>query len=1275
MDSIMKWINSSDIVNWANKEAKDCQQNLPLLIRYLIRESVSEINSMRFPSGDATQYAGWDGILDVNESVEFIKKGISFWEFGTNEDFIKKANEDYDKRTEENKGYNIKESVFVFVTPRIWEDDKRKATQRKLSKLEWITEKKKDNKWSDIIVYDARDLEEWIQKCPTTAIWLSTHINKYAPNNIESAVDFWERWTYNPEYSFTPELVLSGRIQKINNIKEWLYKEHSSYILKSFTKEESIAFLIATILSLEENEKKYFLERCLIISDKEVFKKIIKIHKYHILINYFEDPDTIDIASFKGNYVFYPITPEDTISIPNDELGLLNHYDLSDGLNVLGFSYEKSHSLTRDSGRSLSVLRRLLNFKQHQPDWAKIENSIYLLTALLIGKWDENNENDKNTISKLLDKKYLEFITNLKKFIVCNDPPVYNIANKWGLISQYDVWFILAPFLTNHFLEKFLNIAYEIISETDPEFYLDEDERYKAQVLGAVRKYSNWLREGILNTIVLLSIYSEKKENKEFKNLVDEFVKKLLKGADEKRWYSVSSILPQLAEASPAIFLEYVDYSLEKSQPSILVLFREGKDPMFSRCNHAGLLWALESLAWDPRYLTQVTLILSKLDKYVDKESRWGNRPSSSLREIYLAWKPNTNATLEERLASIDVLISEDNDAAFNLLIKLMPVHSDISQPTYKPKWRGFPEYKNEERYKSDKYVAYSKYFEKLLGITGLDGNLLSKIIPKYDVICKNDRNKFYNYLEINFDNIKTGKIEMKNALRDLITRHRSFPEAPWVLPNTESESLEKLYNKIPTENIEVQYKWLFDECFPNLFDVNKMNHKEYGEKLKNERIIAIKDLYKSNNLEEIINFAENIKERRILGQTVSEAEVINKFEEITIIELLDKTDVLIDFAKGYCDYKIWNNNKEWIRNTLELMKEKKYNINIVVNFLLILYPSDETWNIVNEFESDIQILYWSKWTGFLIDLPKDTLTRGYKKLLEHKRYITAIESAGMNPRDLSNELIVEILKKGGAERAEEPFKSYCDPYNIANLFLELDNRNYNNEKVMLDLEWVYVSILSDDLWNRPPKLLHRKMSTNPNFYLKVIRAIYKPVDDLELEKQETKNLSEETIINRSQKASDLFKSFKIIPGQDEKNDIDYEKLKLWVDKVRTLCKKYKRESIGEYSIGKVLAYSIKEDMIIPESVCILIETLKNKNIEEGFFSCEVYNREFYIKEMYEGGGQEREITKKYKDMIKKINPKYQRIIKIIENIVKSYEYEAEREDREAEQGKMDNLF
>lgn len=154
----MKFITSTDLKQWA--DTKECQQLLPELIKKLIDTSVSNVDKLLFPAGDATFFPGWDGIVSCEESVDIVPAGISLWECGATDDVSGKINRDFNKRNEKPLGYNKKESTFVFVTPRIWEGAE-----------DWIQTHSEG--WKKVVVYTAIELERWIDNNPSVGMWLA----------------------------------------------------------------------------------------------------------------------------------------------------------------------------------------------------------------------------------------------------------------------------------------------------------------------------------------------------------------------------------------------------------------------------------------------------------------------------------------------------------------------------------------------------------------------------------------------------------------------------------------------------------------------------------------------------------------------------------------------------------------------------------------------------------------------------------------------------------------------------------------------------------------------------------------------------------------------------------------------------------------------------------------------------------------------------------------------------------------------------------------------
>ena len=83
----------------------------------------------------------------------------------------------------------------------------------------------------------------------------------------------------------------------------------------------------------------------------------------------------------------------------------------------------------------------------------------------------------------------------------------------------------------------------------------------------------------------------------------------------------------------------------------------------------------------------RVTLLLGKLAS-MDPGGRSGNRPIASLRDIFVAWKPGTNAPLAERLAAVDDIIAAYPVTGWQLVVALLPKLHDSKGPTQRPLFR-----------------------------------------------------------------------------------------------------------------------------------------------------------------------------------------------------------------------------------------------------------------------------------------------------------------------------------------------------------------------------------------------------------------------------------------------------------------------------------------------------------------------------------------------------------------------------------------------------------
>jgi hypothetical protein len=540
----MHWITSTDLKNWAPK--RDCQENLPLLVRKLIRASSSNISKILFPAGDSVVYSGWDGILESSVATEYIPNGTSLWEFGTEKTITKKANEDYEKRKLNSLGHDPHQATFIFVTPYHWPN-----------KDKWITDRKKEKHWKDVRVYDSEHLEEWIDEAPAVGTWLAKYL-KLFPEGVQSVDDFWSEWISNPSHKISPKLLTSGRDEQVENITEWLSNPRSLFRLISSSREESLAFICSIIEQMNPDLKEYYLSKSIIVDNEKSFKSLISTRDNLILIPYFDETSLFNKAIESGHHVYSPLGMDSTFTTDVKILPRINRDGFISTLVEMGFDEEIARKYSKETGRILSVFRRVLQYNYNQPKWAKRETSRGLIPILLCGRWDENYSGDKELIGKLSGLPYEEVVGTLQAWTFESDPPILKVGNKWRLTSPTDAWSALARYLTNVDTNTFKKLVLDALIEHDEIVENKERIPLVGETYRASNHYSSWLKEGICQTLILIAVLGDDYnltaiDDKQ--DWVDSIVNEVLGNLTGDTLISVNQYLTLLSEASPKSFL------------------------------------------------------------------------------------------------------------------------------------------------------------------------------------------------------------------------------------------------------------------------------------------------------------------------------------------------------------------------------------------------------------------------------------------------------------------------------------------------------------------------------------------------------------------------------------------------------------------------------------------------------------------------------------------------------------------------------------------------
>lgn len=1255
----MKWIDSKDFDAWASR--RDCQEVLPLLIRRLIKATIRDLSLISFPAGDNIVYSGWDGRLISKEETEFIPIGLSLWEIGTNKDIRRKANDDYEKRKINHSEYNPLKTVFIFVTPRIWS-----------KKEKWAQEKNKEGFWREVRVYDGRDLEECLENAPAVGAWLARHIGKY-PHNVQALEDWYNEWSNVTNPQITPELVLGGRDKEREKIKDWLSSNPSSPLsVQAFTKDEAIAFLYGVISKLSDSEKDYFLSRCLIVNDKNSFKHIITTCKNGLLLipNFEEIVTTLSYS--KAHHIYIPLDPANTTSKDEFVLPFIKKEAFINALTKMGITEEDAEKYSRNTARILSVLRRQLSPVSLQPQWAKPDNVRQLLPALLVGRWNENKKGDKEIVSELAGLSYGDYIKDLTKWLYQPDPPIIQIGELWRLTSHLDLFFAISPFLTKGDFEIFKNSALKVLREINPALEIEDKRRWAASLYGKAPDYSKDLRKGIAETLILIAVFGDKVNSGKGLGLaisaqkwVDNLIYKLLNNANGKIWYSLSDVLPLIAEASPSSFLGCVENSLSQNPPPIMEMFSETDDIITSPTAHPSLIWALECLAWDPNLLGRVTLVLGKLAK-LDPGGKLANRPINTLRSIFLLWLPQTFSTLKQRLECLDLLLKREPDIGWRVIIDLLPRPHDVGSFNYKPLWRVFSD-KVEHKPTINEYLeGISKIVEMICDNIGNDGMKWFKVMENFSNLPPQHRKKIMNKLSECVSSIKEGRLELWNKLREILSRHRSFSDAEWALPEEELQELENLYNQLEPDDIIKRFLWLFDDYRPELPEGKELeDHEKFEQIVNQKRKDAMQSIVDKLKIDGVVKLAIQSRHPPLVGITLAEVCLTDKNED-TLFSLLDTNDNnKVSFVQAYIFKKSLTEGNRYIDKLINEVKNKNWSSKKIVNLFLGLPQKRIVWDSLKNFDTSIQQDYWKQLNPQFFELTKGDKVYGLEQLMRVKRYFTALDIAALFEKEIPPKFIAQLLLKAVTEKGFDSI-NIIHPWDIAQLFKIFDQSKEIERDEIARLEWLYLPILASPGSDRPPKALHQELADNPEFFTTLICYIYKSKSE-ELEEEE-EQLSEELKKQRAHLAWELLHSWKTIPGSDDTGKIDYQKLKEWVNTVRNLCAESGRLEVCDSHIGQVFAWAVSEPdgNWPPEEICKIIEEIASEELDNGFIVGTHNKRGVFTKSLLEGGEQERMLAKQYRTYSEKLTIKYPKVSAILEKIAENYEIQAKHEDEQS---------
>ena len=724
-------------------------------------------------------------------------------------------------------------------------------------------------------------------------------------------------------------------------------------------------------------------------------------------------------------------------------------------------------------------------------EWNRLPYASDLAIANLLGSWNEKNEADVNIIQKLVNKDIDSWLSGIREALHQPASPLSLRNGKWQVTQREFLWNTLCTRIFDKDLDNFKTHIVNILTERDPQFDLPSEDRFAASIHGKTLKYSAELRRGMAESLAILGNKGQDLTNCSLNKpefIAQTAVREILMNADWELWGSLNDLLPLLAEAAPTEFLNAIEHALQQSSSSFDLLFPRENSGITGRNYITGLLWALETLAWEEDFLVRVCVILGELTTRDPGETNWGNRPSNSLRTILLPWFPQTLASIEKRKVAIQALQREFPTVAWNLLLSLLPNQNQTTTGSHKPAWRIVISDDWGKNIPGQEYWEQVLFYaETVVLMASNDNDKLPEIIKNLDNLPKPS---FDKVLEIfSSENIsglpENQRLIIWNNLTKYISKHKRYPNAKWALHPEVISKIEDINLKLAPANPLNLYRRLFDERDFDLYEESE-NWEEQRFNLEKQRKLAINEILKYGDLSSIFEFVENVQTPSLVGLLLG-TDGNTETDEILFPKYLEvESQKLSQFIGGY----IWSSQRTrgwfWV-DGLDRSKWTKTQISL---FLRCLPFTNETWERVSTWLGSAEKEYWSK----VIVNPYESnagLEFATQKLIDYERPNAAIDCLNKihyDKKPLNQNLAARALLD--ARFSKEP--SYTiDVHNVVEIIKDLQDDANTNPDDLFQIEWAYLPLL-DRSRGASPKLLESRLASDPSFFCEVIRFVYR---------------------------------------------------------------------------------------------------------------------------------------------------------------------------------------
>lgn len=526
-------ITSSHFLQLIKSKKKLSEENFPLLIHRLIRETVSDGSYSRVPVGDDIFVPGWDAVIRDNLCEHrFIPKGNIVFEFGCKTDkktAMRKIDEDYKKRKDDSELTNKDSYSYIGITTAILDSKTKENLNNQYGK---------ENIFKSVLILDAIDVVDWMEEHIDICIWfLNLYGEKINDYGITLLNQEWEKLSACTNPNLKPSLFkVSNESTAMKIIRDFQEDEKNRILTISsqfYGSNYAFAFCVA---SLWDSDSTSLKNKTIIVNDQSSLNYVNAFCKGKLVLVNFNCSDERFAIHLNNTYILF-----DSLFGTGLYLEMIRQKDFEKEVEKIGFSKSEAYKISFLADYNPLALRRLLTKIPviKIPAWSKSNKKNDLIPLLLLGELNMNDDICVSFLKAVIGDDIDSYAEKLNIWSEMNESPILKYDNTFKICARRECFEFLQVDVFSQKLHKLETRLVDELSKNNSNYRIRNNRRYI---------------ENIINGFIILS---EKNRNNQlhFDYLVESILKKLF--GNYELTLSMTQLFGLFAELSPASLLTY----------------------------------------------------------------------------------------------------------------------------------------------------------------------------------------------------------------------------------------------------------------------------------------------------------------------------------------------------------------------------------------------------------------------------------------------------------------------------------------------------------------------------------------------------------------------------------------------------------------------------------------------------------------------------------------------------------------------------------------------